>query len=100
MPDNHHRLAFQSGQTADDGWIIGISAISVQLMKIGEHVFDIVQRIRPARMPGKLGNLPVGKIGEDGLGQSLTLVFQLLQGIGNIDIVVKLDIAEFFNFRF
>ena len=58
MADHHHTLPVETRQAADDGTVVGEHAISVQLFKIGEQGFDIVQRVRALRMACHLRNLP------------------------------------------
>ena len=54
MTDNHHALAVETRQTADNGMIVRIMAVAVQLFKIGKNTVDVVQSIRTLRMAGHL----------------------------------------------
>ena len=54
MADNHHALAVETRQTADNGMIVRIMAVAMQLFKIGKNTVDVVQSIRTLRMAGHL----------------------------------------------
>ena len=81
MADDHHRLAVKARQSADDGPVIGKAAIAVQLLEIRKDQAQVIERIRPLRMPCHLGRLPRRQVGVDFLGQRLALAFQQ----GNLD---------------
>ena len=51
MPDDDDAASVEARQTADDRRIIGKSPIAVQLLPIGEQMLDIIERVRPIRMP-------------------------------------------------
>jgi len=68
MPDHHHRLTIETGQTAHDGVVIGKGTIAMQLFKIGEDVLDVIQRVGALRMARHLRNLPGRQLGVDILG--------------------------------
>lgn len=74
MPDDHHRATIQARNTADDRFVIGVSAIARQLFEVGKDVFDIIQGIRTARVACQLGNLPSPKIGKN-LARQLNALF-------------------------
>jgi hypothetical protein len=50
VADDHHALAVETCQTADDGRIVRINAVAVQLFEIGEQVFDVIEGIGPLRV--------------------------------------------------
>src|SRR4029077_4054855 len=55
---HRHRPTVKFGQPRDDGFVVAVSAIAVQLDKIGEQQSDKIQRVRPLRMPRDLRALP------------------------------------------
>ena len=61
MPDHHHGVTAKTRETADNRRIITVAAVAVQLIEIGEHHPDVVERIRAVRVAGHLGNLPRGQ---------------------------------------
>jgi hypothetical protein len=58
VANDHHRLAVEARQPADDGMVVGKGAIAVQFLEIGEDVLDVVERVGPLRMARHLGDLP------------------------------------------
>jgi hypothetical protein len=58
VADHHHRLAVEPGQPADDGRIVGVMPVAVQLLEVGEDGADVVQRVGPLRMARDLRDLP------------------------------------------
>ena len=58
MADDHERASLVCRQTTDDGGIVAITTIAVQLDEAGKHVLDIVQRVRPLGMPGQFDLVP------------------------------------------
>ena len=61
MSHDHDRRSFKSGEAADDCGIIAVTSITVQLDKILEAVFQIIQRCWAKGMAGNLYPLPAGK---------------------------------------
>ena len=54
MTNHHHRPVIDSGEATDECLIICIQTVTVQLIELGEYVFDIIQRVRPQRVSGNL----------------------------------------------
>ena len=54
MADNHHALAVETRQTADNGMIVRIMAVAVQLFKIGKNTVDVVQKYKDVADGGTL----------------------------------------------
>src|ERR1051325_6385426 len=52
MSDDHDGDAVEPRPAADDGGVVAVQAVAVQLHEIGEYGVDVVERIGPARMPG------------------------------------------------
>ena len=43
---------------ADNGWIVAIKAVAVNLFEIGEQALDVIECVRALRMAGELHPLP------------------------------------------
>ena len=63
--DDHHPVFPQPGEAADHGPVLGKQPVTVQFVKLGEGVLDVIQRVRPVRMPGQLHPLPRGEVQKD-----------------------------------
>src|SRR5450759_393022 len=50
MADHHHALPVETRQSGHDGLVIPKGAVAVQFFKIGEQMFDVIQRVRTLRM--------------------------------------------------
>src|SRR5690606_34245699 len=50
----HHAFAVQTRPAADDGLIVTERAVAVQLNEVSERELDVVQRVRPFRVPREL----------------------------------------------
>ena len=100
MADNHDALAVKSCQPANDGWIVGKAAIAVQFLEIGRDHGDIVEGVRPLRMPRHLRNLPSGKFGVNIFGQTLAFFRQLVDFGGDVDRRIVLHVAQLLDLGF
>jgi hypothetical protein len=69
MTDDHAGLTIKTGQTANDGMIIGVGTITVEFLKIGENQINVIQRVWALRMPCNQCALPGCELGVDFLGQ-------------------------------
>jgi len=58
MANHHTRHAIKTGQTTDDGLIIGKITITMQFMEIGKDVVHIVHGVGTLWMTGNLRDLP------------------------------------------
>ena len=94
MAEDHARRAVESRHSADDGLVVAVTAIAVQLVEIGEHAGDIVERVRALGMPCHLRDLPRGQFRVDLLGQQLTLLGQAVDLVGNVDRRILVHIAQ------
>ena len=74
MADDDDRLVVEPRQAADEGMVVGVHAIAVQLLKIGEALVDIVERVRPLRVTRELSDLPCRQVREDAARQRFALV--------------------------
>ena len=94
VADDHHALAVEPGQTADDGGIVRIITVAMQLFEIGKQVLDIIQRIGTLRVARNLRNLPRRELGVNILGQRLALLLQSADLIRDIKCGIILHIAQ------
>ena len=58
MADDDDGLAVEARQAADERMIVGVHAVAVQLLEIGEALVDVVERVRPLRVTRELRDLP------------------------------------------
>src|SRR5699024_5572443 len=72
----YNRAAIYRRKPSDNGFIIALIAVPVNLDKIFSYTVDVVQRIRAFGMAGKLDTLPAGQILENGLAQLIHPFFQ------------------------
>ena len=98
MPNHHHAVPIEAGNAADNGVVVGIMAIAVQLLKIGAQRIDVVLGVGALRMARDLRDLRGGELGEDGFGQISGFFLQTFDFIGNIYGRIALHKAQFFNF--
>ena len=100
MADDHDRHVVELRHAADDGGIIGKTAVTVHLDKIREHGLDIIQRIRPVRMAGDLDLLPGSQPGVD-LGAQLVGLFVELEDLFlEVDVPVRGEKGQFLDLLF
>jgi hypothetical protein len=50
--------SLRSARGPDDRGIVGVGAIAMQLLEMGEQRLDVVERVRPLRMARHLRHLP------------------------------------------
>ena len=74
MANDHASVAIEARQTTHDAQIIRKVPVAVQLHKIGENLVDVVERIRPLRMPCNLCDLPRRQIAVNVFGKLLALL--------------------------
>ena len=68
MPNHHHAVPIEAGNAADNGVVVGIMAVAVQLLEIGAQRVDVVLGVGALRMARDLRDLRGGELGEDGFG--------------------------------
>ena len=90
-------LVFQTGNTANDGGVVGEVTVTMQLVELGEDVFDVVQGIWTLRVTRQTRDLPAGQLAEDVLGQRAALVLQAGNLIADIQRIVITDQAQLFD---
>ena len=60
VADDQNFVAVKAGHAADDGGVVAKAAVAVNFAEVGEHALDVVERLRPLRMPRQFGFLPGG----------------------------------------
>ena len=85
MPDDHARLAIETRKTADNGLVICVSTVAMQLMKIGEDFIHIVHGVRTLRMTGNLRYLPGCQLGVEVFGELLAFLRKTVDFFADID---------------
>src|SRR6266850_5873017 len=58
MADDRHRTSVEFSQAGNNGFVVGVAAVSVQFNKVREKQIDKVQRVRPLLVPRDLRALP------------------------------------------
>ncbi len=76
VADHHAWLAVEAREAADDGGIVAIRSVAVQLAEIREQAIDVIERVRPLRMPRDLRDLPRRELRIDVLRELLALLLQ------------------------
>ncbi len=102
MTNDHYRAAVETGDTADNRFVVGIGAIASQLVKVVKSVANVVKRIRTQRMARQLRDLPCAQIGEDFTGQLNAFLAQALYLFIqiNVFIILTTNRRKRINFRF
>ncbi len=94
MPDHHARHAVEPRHAADDGGVVAVAAVAVQLVKVGEDSSDVVERVRALRMPRDLRDLPRRELAVDVLGELLALLGEPGDLIGDVDRGILVHVAK------
>ncbi|MNX28623.1 hypothetical protein D3C86_587360 [compost metagenome] len=97
MTDDHHRLVFQTGDTANDGRVVREVTVTVQFVELGEDMLDVVEGVRAFRVTRQACDLPAGQLAEDVFGQRFALVLQAGDLIADIQRIVITDQAQLFD---
>ncbi|KAG1171022.1 hypothetical protein G6F35_017134 [Rhizopus arrhizus] len=84
MADHHAGGAVEAREAADDGLVVGVHAVAVQFMEVGEHFAHVVQRVGALGVAGDKGRLPRRELGVDFLGQGLALLLQTSDLVGDV----------------
>ena len=79
--------------------IVGIRAVAVQLVEIGEHSGDVVERVGPLRVARDLRDLPRGQLAVDLLRQLLALLVQPGDLVGDVDRGIFVHVAQLVDLR-
>ena len=100
MADHHAGLAVKACQAADDGEVVRKVAVAVQLLKVGEDIVGVIQRIGALRVPRNLRHLPRPKPRINVFGELQALLAQPLDFIRDIDCRFALHVAQFVDLGF
>src|SRR5688572_32968032 len=76
MADDHHRLALEARQAADDGRIVAVDTVAVQLEEVVEQELAPVARVGSLRVARQLRALPGGEAGVRPLPQACEALLQ------------------------
>src|SRR5690606_23272288 len=88
-------------EAADERVIVGELAIAVQLLEVREAALDVIERVRPVRMPRQLRDLPSRQVREDIASQRLALVLELIDLFADVDLrILAADQFQRFDFPF
>jgi hypothetical protein len=56
--DHHHRASLEACHAADDGLVVGIGTVAVQLLELGEDHLQVVEGVGTLRVARELRHLP------------------------------------------
>jgi hypothetical protein len=71
--------------------IVGVHAIAVQLLKIGEALLDVVECVRPLRVTRELRDLPGRQAREDATRERLALVLEARDLFTDVELGILAD---------
>ncbi|MNS75472.1 hypothetical protein D3C72_1089940 [compost metagenome] len=100
MADDHAGRAVEPRQPTNDGLVVGVHAVAVQFVEVGEHFAHVVQRVGTLGMAGDKGRLPRRELGVDFLGQGLALLLQTSDFVGDVYRRIGLHIAQLLDLVF
>ena len=63
MANHHYVIAMKTCHAANDGRIIGVTAITVDFAPVGEDTLDVIQGIGTLRMPCQFCFFPCAEMG-------------------------------------
>src|SRR5215472_14147989 len=84
LPDNDDFFAVKARQTANDRWVVGKTAIPVNLAPVGENPLDVVQGVRPLWMTRQFRLLPGTEAGVDLAAQRIHPLVELSDLLANL----------------
>ena len=100
VADEHHRAVVEPRRAADDGEIVAIHAIAVQLVEVLEDEAGVVERVGTLRMARELRDLPGREIREDVLRELLALRLQPRDLFLDVDRGARRNVFQFFDLGF
>src|ERR1700676_2717318 len=95
MADDGNRPSIKLGEPRNQGLVVAVAAVAVQLDEVREEHRDVIQRVRPLGVPGDLGALPGTEMAIKFLAKLdhlLADAFELRVGL-----FVAGELAQFFN---
>ena len=78
MAHDHHFVAVKTRHAAENGSIIGVTAITMNFAPLRENALDVVERIRPLRVPRQFGFFPGAEMCGHLFAQELNAFLKLL----------------------
>ncbi|CUJ22821.1 Uncharacterised protein [Achromobacter sp. 2789STDY5608633] len=94
VADHHAGRAVEARQAAHDGLVVGVHAVAVQFVEVGEDFAHVVQRVGTLGVAGDQRRLPRRELGVDFLGQRLALLLQTSDLVGDVHRRIGLHIAQ------
>ena len=58
LAEEHHLAVVELGEAGEDGTVIAVGAVAVQLNELVEDEFEVVERLRPRFVAGDLHGVP------------------------------------------
>ena len=99
MPDHHDRLAAETRQATDDRGILRKQTVALQFLEISKNVLEVVQGVRPLRMPRDLRDLPRRKLAVDIPRERAALLLQARNLFRDVDRGIVLHVAQLLDLR-
>ena len=84
---------------ANDGRVIGIQPVAVQLLEIRTDDLQVIERVGPQRVARQLGDLPGGQAGDYAAGERIALFLETVDLVADIDLGVIADESQLVNLR-
>ena len=92
MADDHDLFLADLREAADERVVVAEAAVAAHLHEVGGEELEVVERVRPLRMPHDLDALPWREVGVELVALLIELSLELLQlrlGVG--DVLLELD---------
>ena len=99
VADQHDGSAIQPGETPDDGLVVRVHPVAVQFVPLLAEHRNVIECVRPLRMPRELHHLPRGEVGEDAGRQCTTLRLQARDLLTDVDLGVGGNKTQLVDFR-
>ena len=87
-------------EAADDGQVVAVHAIAVQLVEVLEDEAGVVERVRALRVARELRDLPGGQVREDALRELRALGLQPRDLFLDVDRGARRNMFQLFDFGF
>jgi len=89
-----HRPAVDLAETAEDGAVVGVAPVAIELEKIRRQPLDVVLRIGPLRMTRELHALPGRQVREDTATRLIQTGFQQGDAVADVDVMPAAEFAQ------
>ena len=100
VTDEHHRAILEPRGTADDGEIVAIHAIAMQLLEVFEDETGVVERVGTLRVARQLCDLPGRQVRENGLRELFALLLEAGDFFLDVDRGARGNMFQFLDFGF